>query len=236
MAKVRRPYDELTYRAKNRIIRWSHESRFRTALGLVDPRPDERILDIGAGDGHLLRLCREACPSAHYAALEPYKAPTELAAGDPIRWFKTPDGLAEVGPFDKIACFEVLEHLSEGSIESILGMVHTHLAATGRFLVSVPIEIGPPVAVKHLVNFLAGKRRLNVSLPNIVWSVLGLTDRIPRDGDLIGHMGFNHGKLLRHITSAGRMILVRVVTSPFSALPTWANSQVFWIFVRGEQT
>jgi SAM-dependent methyltransferase len=229
-AKRRTPYDAATYRAKNRIVRWSHGTRFRVARALIDPKPGERILDIGAGDGHLLRLCWQACPEALYAALEPIMAPKEFASPSPIEWHTTPERLGDGGPFNKIGCFEVLEHLSDPAIDGILDTVRSHLAPGGQFIVSVPVEIGPPAAVKHLVHSLAGRRRRDASLRTIAWCVLGLTDRVPRVGERLGHTGFDHRKLFRRITSKGGMTRVRTVTSPVAGLPTWMSSQVFWIF------
>lgn len=224
-------YGASTHAAKNRLIRYVHGRRFRFALSLIDPQPGDRFLDIGAGDGHLLRLCRQACADAGYTGLEPYKSGDELAAGDGIGGVTAKHELGGTS-LNKIGCFEVLEHLSDASIDDVLETVGSHLGPGGQFIVSVPIEIGPPAAAKNAIGLLLGRRRKNVTFANIAWSVLGRTDRIPRVGDRLPHMGFDYRRLRDRIQSHGGLTLSRTRMSPWPWLPAWANSQVFWVFTR----
>jgi len=224
-------YATSTYSARNLLVRFSHRRRFTRAVALLDPSPGDRILDIGAGDGHLLSLCLARCQDAHYTGLDPFKCNPELGEGR-INWVRSENELDVTRKFNKISCFEVLEHLNSSAIDEVISVINTRLESKGSFIVSVPIEIGPPSVVKNFNALLTGRLRKGITLSSIVWSMMGLTDRIPRSGDHVGHIGFDHRRLLKRLLCINGLVLDSAAASPFPVLPNWMNAQIFWVFRR----
>ena len=50
--------------SRNRLVAWSHGSRFETARRLVAPHAGARLLDYGCGDGTFLALVHDLFPDA----------------------------------------------------------------------------------------------------------------------------------------------------------------------------
>ena len=56
---------------KDRIVAWSHDSRFRTGRRLAEAFAGARLLDYGCGDGTFLALVHDLFPEAVGADLDP---------------------------------------------------------------------------------------------------------------------------------------------------------------------
>lgn len=107
------------------------------------PRPDDRVLDVGCGLGEFSMLC--AARAREVVGID--ASPTALAAarcaaeqfdvtnvsfieGDV---YELTDLVGEPASFDKIICFDLLEHLSDP--EKVLRQIHNLLRPGGRALI-----------------------------------------------------------------------------------------------------
>jgi len=111
-------------------------------LGAARPR----LLDVGAGPGHLLRALAEALPTLELAGADLSPRSLELArrAGVPAELFPldleapgfTTEQSAQLGRYDVVVCSEVLEHL--GDDRAAARHLHALLAPGGTLVVTVP--------------------------------------------------------------------------------------------------
>ena len=115
-----------------------YKSRNERLIGFLARRevlgPTSRILDFGAGAGHILRSIRDVYPDTHIAFTE---ADPESAAHLRRRGYVHMVELAGSGDvFDLILLVEVIEH-----VEDPVGLLHllrAKLAANGRMFLTTP--------------------------------------------------------------------------------------------------
>gem|GEM_PF-1640611 len=111
-------------------------------LGAARPR----LLDVGAGPGHLLCALAKALPTLELVGTDLSPRSLELArrAGVPAELFpldlESPglagEQAARLGPFDVVVCSEVLEHL--GDDRAAVRQLRALLAPGGTLVVTVP--------------------------------------------------------------------------------------------------
>ena len=234
-----RSYADKTRRDPNPIKRFIHRDRFNTAVRVFDLLSggmNHNVLDFGAGDGELARLLSSET-SGEVVAYEP--APTfqgqlvqNLKTARRVRVSNTVDYLPDKG-FDVIFCLEVLEHLSDESIEAVLGQFQRLLKPTGYILVSVPHEIFFPALLKGMFRMLRRRGTFDGSARNIFRATLGmkvtrpmskLSDDLPYFFD---HLGFDY-RALEKKWAPGFSVQDRFFR-PFSWLGSFVNSEVFYI-------
>src|SRR6185312_16502982 len=118
----------------------------KRTLGRIAPRRSPRILDLGCGTGHFLkhlsearsdmllygidfspesiRIAQEACqshiPSQHLVSIEGYPSPLQDAS------------------FDAVYSIEVVEHLSDIMLDSMVNEAHRLLKHGGYLVVTTP--------------------------------------------------------------------------------------------------
>jgi SAM-dependent methyltransferase len=137
------------------------DRRIVSALGLA---PRSRVLDVGAGDGRLVRVLRAAGHDAH--GIEPFAESTdETVAAVPLE-----DAELDGGGYDAIVLWHVLEHLADPA--EALSRLRPVLRPGATLLVSVPNLASVQAAIgrerwfhldvpRHAVHFTdAGLRRL----------------------------------------------------------------------------
>jgi len=120
------------------FIRWIEQARLKIIRDMVGEATGLRIIEVGSGGGHVLRMFRGArltavdVSSAFLATarenLAGYGA--ELIHGDVVKL-----GLRE-GGYDRVICTEVLEHTTDP--QSILAEMARLLAPDGRAVITVP--------------------------------------------------------------------------------------------------
>jgi len=151
--------------SRNRILQWSHRSRFEMARRMVEPYAGGRLLDYGCGDGTFLAMVHDLFPRATGAEIDSSRVEecrTRLHAFPAINFALTSD-LARPehdGAYDIVLCTEVLEHCLDIAVEAALDDLSRAVSPTGTVIVSVPVEIGPALAVKQIVRSIAAWQRL----------------------------------------------------------------------------
>jgi 2-polyprenyl-3-methyl-5-hydroxy-6-metoxy-1,4-benzoquinol methylase len=115
--------------------RWLQRWRIAKALPFVGP--GARVLDIGCGEGELLRRVAGLADGSigvdptlsHTANLGPFRLVRGVFPGDVPQ---------DAGPFDAITMLAVLEHLPEAGYESLAAGAHRLLKPGGRIIITVP--------------------------------------------------------------------------------------------------
>ena len=170
------------------LIGWIEQRRLACIRRFVDARSNQRILEVGCGGGHVLRLfpgCEltgvdvsgEMLAKAR-RKLKGYSA--RLLKGE-LHELNLPDA-----GFDKVICSEVLEHVVDP--EAVLTEIRRLVRPGGRVVVTVPND--------HLVNhlkrivrdsgltFLPPFRRISWGGDHYhlhVWSVAQMRELLSRD-------------------------------------------------------
>jgi 2-polyprenyl-3-methyl-5-hydroxy-6-metoxy-1,4-benzoquinol methylase len=233
--------------SRSRLISWSHQARFRTALRIARQMTGGRQLDYGCGDGTFLGLLaseREIVAvgaEIHSSIVDDCRA--RFAGHDNLRFVLVSEldrGAAE--SYDVIYCMEVFEHVTDA--RALLERFDRLLAPGGTLIISVPIETGFPVVVKQIVRAVAGWRGIGnypgttgYTLGEMVMSVLaGSTQHIERPvfrrddgGEFHDHKGFNWRVLKALVRD--RFHLVREDTSPVGWLGPHLGTQR-WFLAR----
>ncbi|HEV3257743.1 MAG TPA: class I SAM-dependent methyltransferase [Gemmataceae bacterium] len=150
---------------KDRIVAWSHGSRFRLGRRLAEPYAGRQLLDYGCGDGTFLALVHDLFPVAVGADVDPKQTAdcTRRFAGVPGLCFVLTEDLSapcHSGTYGVLFCMEVLEHCTEDKLHAVLDDMRRLLAPDGTAVVSVPVETGPSLLGKQIVRRVAGWRGL----------------------------------------------------------------------------
>ena len=250
-------YARKQFLCKDRVIAWSHASRFTKARALVAPYAGRRLIDFGCGDGTFLALAHDLFPNAVGADLDVKhlaECNERFANWDGLRFLHTDalDDPSHAGAYDVVTCMEVLEHCTTATIAANLALFARLLAPGGRLIVSVPIESGPSLLGKELLRTIAGWRRLGdyrtreTYRPGelIKMAFAGERTRVERPmhrfefapgrmTEAHGHMGFNW-KALRSQVRA-RFPIERTDFSPLGWSRGWCSSQDWLVATRLEQ-
>jgi SAM-dependent methyltransferase len=149
---------------KDRLIAWSHRSRFEMGLRLGRRFAGKRLLDYGCGDGTFLALLdgSDAAPAlAVGVELDDVQVEDCRArfAGRERLSFERIDALdagKHHAAYDAVVCMEVLEHVV--ALDAIIDRLWRALADTGTLVVSVPVETGLPLLLKQAARRIAGWR------------------------------------------------------------------------------
>src|SRR5438309_161361 len=143
------------------LLAWSHRRRFETALELARGGTGP-LLDYGCGDGTFLAMARHVFPVAIGVDVDPHhlrECETRFAGAAGLRFMpaSNADSLP-AGSFGVAVCTEVLEHCPDEAVDVILHDLHRLTRPDGRVIISVPIEIGPPLVIKQVARTVAGWR------------------------------------------------------------------------------
>jgi 2-polyprenyl-3-methyl-5-hydroxy-6-metoxy-1,4-benzoquinol methylase len=229
------------------LVRWSHGSRFRLARQLVAPFAGQQLLDYGCGDGTFLALVQDLFPRAvgvDVAADQLVDCAVRFAGAPGIEFFST-DGLNDPrhgNRYEIVVCMEVLEHCPDDVQVTVLDQIFNATAPSGTVVISVPIEIGPPLLAKQsaralvalggLSEYATRERYQPGELVRMLFA--GSETAFPREeyeGDggsrFTGHKGFNWRRLQRVIER--RFDVERRLFSPLPILGGWLNSQVWFV-------
>jgi len=141
-------------------------------------------------------------------------------------------------PYSTITILEVLEHVGWDEMSNIFAKFNELLAPNGIVLVSVPIEIGPAVLLKHLNRLKWGRLKDGKSQQMGVhnnflelfsaafFGAVGYRD--PLKG---GHTNFDFRHLIKFAKSRGWRVKI-LGYSPIPFIGWYGNSQVFFTMER----
>jgi tRNA (cmo5U34)-methyltransferase len=125
---------------------WNEQAALVERLLRGAPRPIERFVDLGAGDGVLAGLVLAACPSANAVLVDFSRPMLESAAArlreDGDRWTLVEADLADPrwvdalppGPYDAVVSSFCIHHLEHGRKRELYAEVLELLAPSGLFL------------------------------------------------------------------------------------------------------
>jgi 2-polyprenyl-3-methyl-5-hydroxy-6-metoxy-1,4-benzoquinol methylase len=237
--------------SKNAIIAWSHRRRFALARELASPGAGGALLDYGCGDGTFIALahdlfleitgtdvdleqlgdCRRrlhAVPNVRFASIDELRDPTQG------------------GHYDSVVCMEVLEHCPSDVQPQVLADLARLVRPHGIVVISVPIEIGPTLAVKQAIRAGAAatglveyEDRERYRISEFMRMLLARdTSQIERPATITmnahgdtsryhGHKGFNWRLLARVIEQT--FVIERRLYSPVPLTGPWLNSQVWFV-------
>jgi SAM-dependent methyltransferase len=224
------------------LVRWSHGSRFELARALVSGRAGGRLLDYGCGDGTFVAMVHAEFRETVGLDVDPKQladCAERLGHLPGVRFGET---RRASGPWDVVTCMEVLEHCLEDERRRAIDDLARLVAPSGLVVVSVPIEIGPTVAGKHVVRMIAGLRGLGdyrhrerYSPMEMLRSIAGLPiARVPVEGRgpdgpyrYYGHKGFDYRDVARELSA--RFTIARCLYSPMRMLGPVLNSQAWFV-------
>jgi SAM-dependent methyltransferase len=238
--------------SRDKLVAWSHERRFATALTIAREFSGKRILDFGSGDGTFLALAMmaDSPPAAAVGAelLDDVIEDCRARYGAEPRMSFVPVALLDrpehAKRYDAVFCMEVLEHVFDWEPE--LARMSRLLTPDGTLVVSVPVETGLPVLIKQIVRTVAGWRKIGhyPGTTAYTWSELTAavfarsTQHVQRpvfdfgSGPCHDHKGFNWRVLRTRLSR--QFDVTRVVASPFSWLGPGFATQVWFICRRRE--
>jgi SAM-dependent methyltransferase len=226
------------------IIAWSHRSRFEAALRLIGS--PQKLLDYGCGDGTFLSMAADRVFAGHgtdIATDQIKDCQTRFADVQNIR-FSTIAEIADpahAGSYDLVTCMEALEHCPDPIVEVVLKDLARLVAADGRVIISVPIEIGPTFLLKLLLRKLAAIRGLSdysyyesYSLSNALKMIWAKGDTIldrpvygEPDAPSHSHYGFNWRAMRERVRE--HLTVEQTLFSPLPWSGGWFSSQVWFI-------
>ncbi|WP_081689011.1 class I SAM-dependent methyltransferase [Inquilinus limosus] len=211
----------------NRITRFLHSGRYASLLRIAGELSTQssgapmRALEIGCGTGTAVGPLLDAY-DVDYLGIDHNPLFIEAArrshghrshctfleadAADPRHY--QPESA------DIVFALETLEHIPEGDVVRIVENV-CRIVRPKRFVVTVPVEIGPAVWIKNLGSVMMGHSRQSGNFSQTLWAGLYRMDRIPVHTD--GHLGFDWRWLAQTIRHNARM--VELSSLPFGWLP-----------------
>ena len=232
----------------NRVVAWSHGSRFRLAARLAATAAGGRLLDYGCGDGTFLALTHGTYSEAVGAdvdAAQLEECRRRLGDLRDVRFVRTADlaDPAYAGPYDAVTCMEVLEHCVDEERVRVLDDLRRLTSPSGRLVISVPIEVGPALLGKQFFRAVAAWRgqgdyqyREKYTPGELVAAALSRPDLVRAEytvdtpsGPLryCGHKGFDWRILEREVRA--RFTVEQRRFTPLGPLGATLNSQVWFV-------
>ena len=235
----------------NRIVAWSHGSRFQLAVQLAEESRGGRLVDYGCGDGTFIALASRIFAHATGAdvdAAQLAECRRRLGSLEHVAFVDTSvlSSAQHDGRYDLVTCMETLEHCITHERLRVLGDLERLCAPGGRILISVPIEIGPALAGKQLFRAIAAWRghgdyhhRETYTARELIAAMLGRRNLARPEytamtpfGEVryCGHKGFDWRVLEAELKN--RFTIERRLFTPMPALRGLLNSQVWFVCRR----
>ena len=235
---------------KNKIIAWSHSSRFTTTRYLLEKyaHSNSKLLDYGCGDGTFLTTVRDLFPQAvgcDIASDQINDCKIRLSEVLPQASFRLINELNEEqydSYFHIAVCMEVLEHCLPDVVDEIISNLKRLVKPGGLILISVPIEIGPSLLLKQILRAVAGWLRQGDYKTGFesyqiedLWKMVFATKSTAIERNIYkansipyyGHHGFNWRSLREQLSQ--QFDIETTVFSPLGWLGGFVSSQVFFV-------
>jgi len=232
-------YGRMTYNNPSYFKRKAHGARYEYYCKFVcnnlNDRGSTRLLDFGSGDGYFFNcLTKWGLETVDCYAYEPVQSQFSFL----VENVKVNDldvnclnVLDESGEFDLIVCAEVLEHFEGCDLNEHLACLNKKLRPGGRLLISVPLEVGLPGALKNLLRYVLRQQHEGMSLGIFFKALFDMEIDRQKSGYIPSHIGFSHNRLRSQIEKAEFKILSQNFL-PFSFLRGTVNSQIAFECVR----
>jgi len=205
-----------------------------------------RLLDYGAGDGHLLvEAVRKGLETERITVYEPVEEFSrqlleKIAEHDLVDRVRLVTERSELKheAFDYISCLGVLEHMPLPERQAFYDTCEATLSPVGEILIDVPVEIGPSLLIKNLGRlFLKGRDReyestelIRIAAGGTVYDP-GRFDPSDQRTWIHHHKGFDYRLLRREL--AYRFDVVAERTTPLATLPgPIGNQEIFFTVKR----
>ena len=192
------------------------------------------ILDYGTGDGYFLISLRNKVSEVKIFGYEPAtKMFNQLLVNlrdnpnsDGILAFQSLAALIDMR-FEKITCFEVLEHLDKSLQKKALRNMKKMLRQDGLLLISVPIEVGFSSLIKNALRIILSQTHDATNLSTITKSFFGSHIERKSSPYISSHMGFYFHDLEKIFLEEG-LVIKQKAYSPFKYFGALLNSQIFY--------
>ena len=209
MSKRPVSYSDITVRAENPVKGYLQRRRLRdalSALGALDGRFAERVLDFGGGSGELAKIIAERFPRTEVFCYEPApelleEAKRNLSGLDNVTLVSSLEELEGLR-FKYLFCLEVFEHLPPRQTTRTIREINRLLAGRGIAVVGVPNELFLPALYKGLFRMRSRYGAYDARFGNIFRAAIGRPpDRRPVREIAPGlpyhfhHVGFDYRKL-----------------------------------------
>ena len=236
--------------SRNAIVAWSHRRRFALARELASAGAGGALLDYGCGDGTFIALAHHLFreTTGTDVDVEQLRDCERRLAADDVRFSSIEElhDRSHSGYYDAVMCMEVLEHCPSDVQPRVLADLERLVRPHGVVVISVPIEIGPTLALKQAVRAMAAatglteyQTRERYRISEFMRMLLAregsqiersATISINAQGDTVryhGHKGFNWRLLARLIDNV--FVVERRLYSPVPLTRRWLNSQVWFV-------
>jgi SAM-dependent methyltransferase len=238
-------YAQMTVDDPNPLKRALQRRRLADALATVKgPRAVPlRVLDLGAGDGELVRQMVRVT-SVEPVVFEPapqlmVEAREKLAGLDGVVFTDTLDSLPS-GTFDFIFCLEVFEHLPHQETVETIAHIERLLRVDGHAVIGVPHELFLPALVKGIYRATRRFGDYDARPGNVLLAMMGRPSRERPVAEIAPglpyhfyHLGFDYRVLERFLSR--RLHLVRRWFSPFPFMRAMLNSEVYFLLSKRER-
>ena len=222
--------NELFYEKKqnlNRITRYLHSGRYKQLTSFVRKnfKGELKILDIGCGPGGAYNALKDHTNLQYHGVDIREDFIAAATQRHPEASFDVDDVTRpdfDFGSYNLIIALETFEHIPEGLLVKTLEKIA--LESDAHVLASVPIEIGPSVAIKNLGARLMGYNRNSGNFMETLNAATYQLNKVPTHDT--AHLGFNWYWLeqtLRH-----NFIIDKSASLPISWLPKWIAPTVMF--------
>jgi acetyltransferase-like isoleucine patch superfamily enzyme len=140
----------------------------RAAFGEKYLKPTDIVLDIGAGEGYLTNIFKDKCQ--HIVGIDYAEEAVHLARqhyGLECHHMVCTDLEFQAESFDKVACFELLEHLTILQAKKTVAEIHRVLKQGGLLIGSTPVRTTPdptPSTYSHIYEYTVPELRALLKL------------------------------------------------------------------------
>ena len=229
-------YASQTIDSPSMLKRYSHNIRFSVGKKLLNIGKEDIFLDYGGAEGAFSQTLINLSPKE----IMIYEPPGDMTEGlkkncayvrerfDINYTMESDISKIKDNYFNKIALFEVLEHLSENLTKEALQNIHRVITDDGVLVVSVPVEIGPAGLAKNLFRFFKGEDHDDITLRNIARAFFGLPIYRGEYDYVNSHVGFNFYITKKILENEGYKI-TKTTYSPFKIMGCLINSQAFFV-------
>lgn len=230
-------YADITVNDPNPVKRYLQQRRLDDALRMVreDLTSDTKVIDLGGGDGYLVKRVLSIAPGARAVCYEPADS-LRAQAEETLRTFPSAYVTSVIDDeerYDLVFCCEVFEHLPAPQTEDLIAVIRRKLAPGGTAIVGVPNEI-------HLMALLKGMFRMARrygeydAVPSRVFrAAIGRPDFARREANLDGlpyyyeHIGFDYRALEASLHT--ELTVSTVYGSPLPFLPKALASEIYFV-------